>query len=94
MVSCDVGDPGPWAAGKASGSGNGSCKGTTWEAATVIGLAYWRGTIDAGRTIPELAGTVDLLQTFAALAGAPLAKYGRAFDGIDSPALMAANRRG
>ena len=95
MVNCDsVGDPGPYVGSwqRSGGGGGGSCKGTTWEGGhRVIGLAYWRGTIDAGRTIPDLTGTVDLLPTFAALAGAPLAKYGRAFDGIDlSPALVGA----
>ncbi|MCO6480337.1 MAG: sulfatase-like hydrolase/transferase, partial [Phaeodactylibacter sp.] len=57
-------------------------KGTTWEGGMREPMiAWWPGTIPAGRTSDELATTMDLLPTAAALAGAALP--GRPLDGYD-----------
>lgn len=48
----------------------------------VPGIAWWPGTIPAGTESPELMSMIDLLPTFAALAGAEL-DPDRSIDGLD-----------
>lgn len=48
----------------------------------VPALAWWPSTIPAGTDCPEVMGMLDILPTFAALAGAPLST-GRRLDGMD-----------
>ncbi len=56
---------------------------TTWEGGLrVPGIFRWPGGIGAGRVSDEIASTLDLLPTFAALAGADLPD-GRELDGMD-----------
>lgn len=78
-------DNGPWLVQKANGGSAGLLregKGTTWEGGMREPMiAWWPGTIPAGRTSDELATTMDLLPTAAALAGAALP--GRPLDGYD-----------
>ena len=58
-------------------------------------LAWWPGTIDAGRVGQELGATIDLHPTLATIAGAELSlRGGVAPDGIDlSPYLLGASER-
>ena len=90
-VACDsVGRPGPFVGAwqRTGGGGGASCKGTTWEGGhRVASIAYWRGVISPG-VVNGLVHTLDMLPTFAALAGASLEAYGRAFDGADLSALL------
>jgi arylsulfatase A len=66
-------------------------KGTTWEGGIrVPALAWWPGRIPAASSTDAVAGMLDVLPTFAALAGAPL-PAGRKLDGVDqSPILFGA----
>jgi len=63
-------------------------KGTGWEGGfREPGIMYWPGTIKAGSTCERLTTTMDLLPTFATLAGAEL-PADRKLDGLDiSPVL-------
>ena len=69
-------DNGPWLVQGAHGGSAGLLregKGTTWEGGMREPMiAWWPGTIPAGATSPELATTMDLLPTAAALSGAAL----------------------
>ncbi len=62
---------------------------TTWEGGVREPcIAWWPGKIPAGVTTPAFGGTMDLLPTFANLAGQDLPKD-RAYDGADlSPVLL------
>lgn len=77
-------DNGPWLgygidAGSAGPLREG--KGTTWEGGVrVPGIFCWPGKIPAGRRTEAIAGNMDLLPTFAHLAGVDLSKD-RAIDG-------------
>ena len=51
------------------------------------GLVVWPGVITAGGTSHALLSHLDVLPTFAALAGAPLPR-GRAMDGLDASAAL------
>ncbi len=63
-------------------------KGTTWEGGhRVCFVARWPGRVPAGTAIDELAISVDLLPTFAALAGAELPPD-RVIDGKDVRSLL------
>ena len=53
-------------------------------------VARWPGHIEAGSVSDALVGTMDMLPTFAALAGAPLPR-GREFDGMDITPVLAGN---
>lgn len=58
-------------------------KGSTWEGGMrVPTLAWWPGTIPAGSASDEVASTIDLLPTFASLAGGAV-PADRALDGRD-----------
>ena len=69
-------DNGPWLVQKLNGGSAGPLragKGTTWEGGMREPMiAWWPGTVPAGKTCYEMATTLDILPTFAALAGAPL----------------------
>jgi len=54
-------------------------------------VVRWRGKVPAGRTCDELASTMDLLPTFARLAGAAL-PAGRTIDGKDIWPLLAGRK--
>jgi arylsulfatase A-like enzyme len=56
-------------------------------------IARWSGRIPAGKTCDELVTLMDLLPTFARLAGAELAKD-RTIDGRDIWPLLAGEREG
>lgn len=84
-------DNGPWLTFGLHGGSAGMLregKGSTWEGGMrVPALAWWPGTIPAGQTTQDLASTLDLLPTAAALAGAEL-PADRPLDGYDlSPVL-------
>merc|ERR1740117_1149560 len=53
-----------------------------------MGIAYWRGVISSGHVVDVLAHTLDLMPTFAALAGVDLRVYNRSFDGEDLSVLL------
>jgi arylsulfatase A len=79
-------DNGPWLsygdhAGSAGPLREG--KGTTWEGGVREPCVMrWTGKIPAGTLCTELAATIDILPTFAALAGAPVSSD-RIIDGKD-----------
>lgn len=64
-------------------------KASTWEGGMrVPTIAWWPGRVPAGTSSDSIAGMIDILPTFSALAGAPLAP-GRKLDGVDlGPALF------
>jgi arylsulfatase A-like enzyme len=70
-------DNGPWLVQDSHGGSAGLLrdgKGSTWEGGMRVPcLAWWPGTVPAGAVTPELASTLDLLPTFASIAGAKLA---------------------
>jgi arylsulfatase A-like enzyme len=79
-------DNGPWLTyGQHAGSSGGfrEGKGTTFEGGMRVPmLAAWPGKIPAGKTCDALCGTIDILPTFAALAGTK-APEDRLIDGRD-----------
>ena len=88
-------DNGPWLVfgdqgGSAGPLRNG--KGTTFEGGMRVPGMFWMpGTIPAGRTSAELASTLDLLPTIAAMAGAKLPKS-LVLDGYDLSAMLTENQ--
>lgn len=75
-----AGSAGPWREGK----------GTMFEGGVRVPcIARWPGRIPHGRVCDELAATIDLLPTVAALAGAPLPP-GRTIDGQNLWPLLSA----
>ena len=84
-------DNGPWLTQRANGGTAGLLregKGSTWEGGMrVPGIAWWPGTVAAGKTTQALATTMDLFSTALALAGAA-PPTDRVIDGVDlSPVL-------
>jgi arylsulfatase A len=79
-------DNGPWLIQNQAGGSAGLLregKGSTWEGGMRVPcLARWPGKIPAGSVQREMASTMDLYPTCAALADAPLPE-GRALDGKD-----------
>ncbi len=81
-------DNGPWIEGHLGdyGGSAGPLRGykmTTWEGGLrVPGILRWPGRIPPGQVSDEMASTLDLLPTFAGLAGAALPS-GRKLDGVD-----------
>jgi arylsulfatase A len=69
-------DNGPWLVQKQNGGSAGLLrggKGTTWEGGhRVPMIAWWPGNISAGEISEEVATTLDLLPTAAAMANVPL----------------------
>ena len=92
-------DNGPWVEGHLAGAGGidtyyGSAdplrgyKMTTWDGGPrVPGIVRWPGKVPAGKVCDEIVCTMDLLPTFAALAGAK-APGDRIIDGKDQTALL------
>jgi arylsulfatase A len=84
-------DNGPWLSyGNHAGSAGPlrEGKGTAWEGGVRVPFAArWPGKIPAGTVSSEVAATIDVLPTFAKLAGAPLPK--RKIDGKDIWPLLA-----
>lgn len=77
---------GAWLGANRGGGGTG--KTTTWEGGhRMPGLVLWPGVVAAGSTSHALLSHLDVLPTFAALAGAPLPD-GRAIDGVDASAVL------
>ena len=85
-------DNGPWLPFRQHGGSAGPLrdgKGTTWEGGVrVPGIAWGRG-VEAGRTTPEMFCTLDVLPTFAAMAGVEAAAPGVTLDGVDQTAFLA-----
>jgi len=83
-------DNGPWLnfgnhAGSAGPLREG--KGTMWEGGCrVPGIARWPGHIPAGAVCNRMAATIDVLPTFAEIAGAPLPN--RRIDGVSILSLL------
>jgi arylsulfatase A len=78
-------DNGPWAPYLEQGGSAGllrGAKGSTWEGGVrVPAIFWWPGTIESGVTT-GIGSELDILQTFASLAGAE-APSGRVLDGYD-----------
>jgi arylsulfatase A len=88
------GDNGPWEPYLEQGGSAGllrGAKGSTWEGGMrVPGIFWWPGAIKPG-VVTGIGSELDLLQTFAAIAGAR-APAGRDLDGYDlSPTLRTAS---
>lgn len=85
-------DNGPWLNfGNHSGSAGGlrEAKGTSWEGGTrVPAIIQWPGQIPAGTICNELASTIDILPTLAAISGSSLPK--KKIDGINIFSLLTA----
>ncbi len=83
-------DNGPWLnygnhAGSTAGLRQG--KGVTFDGGNRVPcIMYWKGVIEPGRTCNALASNIDLLPTFAEIAGAPLPK--RKIDGVSLTPLI------
>ena len=81
-------DNGPWIESHLGDHGGSAAplrgfKMTTWEGGLrVPGIFRWPGRIRSAQVSDQLATTLDLLPTFAAIAGAPLPR-GREIDGLD-----------
>src|SRR5205807_10568699 len=85
-------DNGPWLTQGANGGSAGLLrdgKGSTWEGGMREPfIAWWPGRVPAGRRVPDMVSTLDLLPTFLALAGGK-PPSGRVLDGWDvSPVLF------
>jgi arylsulfatase A len=87
-------DNGPWLnfgnhAGSAGPLREG--KGTMWEGGCrVPGIVRWPGHVPAGAVCDKMAATIDVLPTFAEIAGAPLPK--RRIDGVSILPLLRGDR--
>jgi arylsulfatase len=86
-------DNGPWLNfGKHAGSTGPlrEGKGTSWEGGQRVPcIMRWPGHIPQGRVCDKMASTLDLLPTFAAIAGAPLPK--KKIDGVNILPLVEGN---
>jgi arylsulfatase A-like enzyme len=84
-------DNGPWLTQGLAGGSAGLLrdgKGSTWEGGMrVPGIAWWPGTIPAGKVCRQWACTMDLFVTGLILAGAPLPND-RPIDGTDIRPLL------
>ncbi len=84
-------DNGPWAIKKQNGGSAGSLRGaktSTWEGGLRVPCIMWApGRIPPGTTCDEIATTMDILPTFARLAGAEVPSD-RVIDGHDISDLM------
>ena len=84
-------DNGPWLSFKHHGGSAGPLrdgKGTTFEGGQRVPCVMWApGKIPAGTVCDEVAGTIDLLPTVAALTDTPLPDD-RKIDGLDISALL------
>jgi len=84
-------DNGPWAIKRAHGGSAGplrSAKTSTWEGGLRVPCVMWApGRVPAGRSCDEVASTMDLMPTLAALAGAQVPED-RVIDGHDISGLL------
>ncbi|MEM7699581.1 MAG: sulfatase [Verrucomicrobiota bacterium] len=84
-------DNGPWLSFKHHGGSAGPLregKGTTFEGGQRVPCIMWApGRIPAGTECDEVAGTIDLLPTIAALTETPLPE-GKKIDGLDISTLL------
>ena len=84
-------DNGPWLSQKLEGGSAGLLregKGSTWEGGVRVPcLAWWPGTITAGRTALDLASELDLFTTCLDLAGAKIPED-RPIDGVSLAPLL------
>lgn len=90
-------DNGPWLIKGPDGGSAGPLrggKGSTWEGGVrVPTVAWWPGKISPGSTCDAVAGTIDLLPTFVALAGGTVPAE-PVIDGRDiSPLLLGTSRQ-
>ena len=90
-------DNGPWLAKGDAGGSSGPLregKGSTWEGGVRVPfVARWPGKIPAGVTTTAFASMMDLLPTFARLAGAELPND-RIYDGDDISGTLLENSDG
>ena len=84
-------DNGPWLTYGEQGGSAGLLregKGSTWEGGMrVPGIAWWPGTVAAGRTTQDTASTLDLFPTAVRLAGGAV-PADRPLDGLDLTPLL------
>lgn len=84
-------DNGPWLPTQISGGTAGMLKdgkGTTWEGGMRVPGIFWGPGLIQPKVVMDMGTTMDLLPTFAALAGIPLWEN-RVLDGVDlSPVLL------
>lgn len=84
-------DNGPWLTMDSAGGSAGLLregKGSTWEGGMrVPAIAWWPEQVPAGRVTSELMSTLDLMPTFAELAGGSLPRD-REYDGVDQTRLL------
>jgi arylsulfatase A len=81
---------GPLQQGAVNGALRGG-KGSTWEGGVrVVTLAWWPGKVPAGTATDAMTSMMDVLPTFAALAGAKL-PADRKLDGVDVWPALAGN---
>ncbi|MBM3757937.1 MAG: sulfatase, partial [Acidobacteria bacterium] len=84
-------DNGPWLIKRQEGGSSGpfrSGKVSTWEGGVRVPCIFWApGRIPAGRVIPEMAATLDVMPTFARLAG-QTPPSDRVIDGLDIGPLL------
>jgi arylsulfatase len=89
-------DNGPWLMRKEHGGSAGplrSGKVSCWEGGFRVPAIFWApGRVPAGRVCRDMMATIDVLPTFAALAGVP-PPSGRVIDGLDCSNLLL-DRRG
>ncbi len=90
-------DNGPWLIFKEQGGSAGLLrdgKGSTWEGGMrEPTLAWWPGTIPAGRVTQELGTTMDIFTTSLKLAAAEVPSD-RQIDGVDLQSVLRGGRRG
>jgi len=90
-------DNGPWLVFKEHGGSAGLLrdgKGSTWEGGMrEPTVAWWPGTIKAQTVITDMASTLDVLPTFAELAGADV-PGGRVYDGWSMVDLLTGKGKG
>ena len=87
-------DNGPWLVFKEHGGSAGLLregKGTTWEGGMRVPAIAWGHGVEAGRSTPAMISSLDVLPTFAALAGVDVDDElaGVVLDGVDQTALLA-----
>ncbi|MBE0537800.1 MAG: sulfatase [Phycisphaerae bacterium] len=90
-------DNGPWLVFKEHGGSSGLLrdgKGSTWEGGMrEPTIAWWPGTIKGQTVITDMASTLDVLPTFAELAGADVPKA-RVYDGWSMADVLKGKGRG
>ena len=84
-------DNGPWLIKRQEGGSSGPFRGgkvSTWEGGVRVPCILWvPGRIPAGRVVPEMAATLDVMPAFARLAG-QTPPSDREIDGLDIGPLL------